>query len=61
MEIYTIEQGDFDGAYHNDTTKYRFRSLYNGCVGNWCYSKKEADEEGRSHQKIIEKLHNYAF
>jgi hypothetical protein len=40
-----------------ESTKYRFRSLFNGMVGTWNYDKKEAREEGKDHEKIVRFLY----
>ena len=48
MKIFSIEQNK-DGGY-------RFRSLFNECVGTWCSYKAEAIEDGEKHQKIIEAI-----
>jgi hypothetical protein len=57
MKLYSIEQiFKIYGVTHED--KYRFRSLFNGTVGYWCYNQKLAIEQGEQHQKIILALHN---
>ena len=33
--------------------QYRFRSTFNGCVGAWCYTREEAERDGRNHQAVI--------
>lgn len=50
MRIFAIET--LNGRY----TSYRFRSLFNECVGTWCSSKGEAIKDGEKHQKIIEAI-----
>jgi hypothetical protein len=48
MKLFTIEQvGDY----------YRFRSLYNNCVGCKYPDPKRAQEEGDAHGKLILALH----
>lgn len=53
MKIYIIES-KFDefGEY-----TYRYKSLYNGATGNWFDTEQEAGQQGKQHQKIIEKIH----
>lgn len=40
---------------HNiqEKEKFRFRSLYNGTLGSWNYTRKEAVQEGEDHEKIV--------
>ena len=39
------------------TTKYRFKSLYNSCVGTRCFHKKDAIEQGEAHAKLLILVH----
>ena len=36
---------------------YRFHSNYNGAVGAWNITKREAEKDGESHQRIITQVH----
>ena len=54
-EYYIIETHCKD-CYKN--FEYRFRSLFNGCVGSWKYLRCEAVEQGEAHAKIIERYFN---
>jgi hypothetical protein len=49
MKIYIIEEAP-DTYYKY----YRFKSLYNDCIGSWINSKEKAIAQGDLHQKIIE-------
>jgi hypothetical protein len=40
-----------------ESTKYRFRSLFNGMVGAWVYDKKEAIQDGKNHEQIVRFLY----
>lgn len=37
---------------------YGYRSLINGSVGTWCDSSEEAEEQGKRHTELMEKIHN---
>lgn len=41
----------------HESTKYRFKSLYNSCVGTRCFHKKDAIEQGEAHAKLIILVH----
>jgi len=48
-EYYVIER--------NDTRypSYRFRSLFNGCVGSWNEIREKAVKDGEAHAALIER------
>jgi len=55
MRFYKIEKTD--NANHYGDYKYRFRSLYNSCVGSWSYKKEKAVEDGESHRDLVFLIH----
>jgi len=54
MEMCGVENNGQSGWY--TPTKYRWYSKYNGARGPWCYNKKEAENGGKEHEKIIRSL-----
>ena len=54
IEYYTIESS-YEG---NGRTEYRFRSLFNNCVGSWSSIKEKAIEQGEKHKRLIERYIN---
>lgn len=49
MRYYSIESKT---DYHGH--RYRFRSLYNSCVGSWCREREDVIKQGEDH-----KTHQY--
>lgn len=60
MKIYEIESNE-PLTCRDTYEKFRFRSLYNDCVGRWCVTKKVAEEEGEKHQAIIQAIYSLSF
>ena len=52
-KIYVIEEKN---TWHSPTC-YRFHSNYNGAVGAWNTTKKGAENDGESHQRIVIQVH----
>lgn len=52
MNLYSIERKCQQPGY-GDCVRYRFRSKFNSCLGNWCADRDDAVREGEDHQKII--------
>lgn len=48
-EYYVIERND------SRYPSYRFRSLFNGCVGSWNATREKAEKEGEAHAVLIER------
>ena len=51
-KIYVIEEKD---TWHGNY--YRFHSNYNGAIGAWNTTKRGAEKDGESHQRIITQIH----
>ena len=51
IKLYKIEKAE---EYHYEKHEaYRFRSLFNGCVGMWHSNIEEAMKEGEIHQRLL--------
>lgn len=55
MKIYQIEVESNELYGH----RYRFKSLYNDCVGIWRFKEEEAKKDGEDHQRIINATFNF--
>lgn len=48
-KYYVIERKD------DMYTSYRFKSLFNGCIGSWQTTRKGAVKDGEAHAELIER------
>ena len=49
IKFYSLERKEEPGKDY----EYRFRSLFNNCIGSWKKSPGEAEFDGEQHTKVV--------